>query len=106
MVPWATKLTTRHRALLSQPVHPADALLEHGRVPGQIEVDNDLGELQVQAHAARVRRQKHPALRVVAEAVDQLLAFVARHAAVKHDKIPAALPEPPPDNLVHAAATG
>ena len=49
-----------HRLLLPQPMHPADALLQHRRVPGQIHVDHHVGVLQVQPDAAGVGGQKQP----------------------------------------------
>ena len=64
------------RLLLPQPMHPADALLQHGRIPGQVHVDDDRRELQIQADATRIGRQKQPALRIVAESIDELFALV------------------------------
>ena len=65
---------------LPQAVHPTDALLEHGGIPGQIHVDDrGGGMLEIQAYAAGIRRQEHPAARILAEAVDQSTPLRARH---------------------------
>src|SRR5438105_4541959 len=58
--------------------------------------------LQVQADTAGVGGEKHPAARVLPETLDQGAALRRGHAAVKHDVVPAALGEPPPDQLVGA----
>jgi hypothetical protein len=68
---------------LPQAVDPADALLQHCRVPGQLDVDaRARGSLQVEADAAGIGREQHPAGRVVVEVHDVLraspLALLAR----------------------------
>ena len=61
-----------------QEAHPADALIEPSRVPGKFEVDHTVGGLQVQTRPAGIRGQKHPALGVVTEFVNQGLPLFDR----------------------------
>ena len=70
------------RAALAEPVDPADPLLEDRRVPGQLEVDAGARRaLQVEPHAARVRREEDAARGIVVELHEvlrpALLAFLA-----------------------------
>ena len=54
------KIENRHVFLLAEPVQPADALLNHHRIPGQVEIDQLVAELQVHALAAGLRGNHHP----------------------------------------------
>ena len=83
-------------------MEPADALFEHGGIPRHVQVEHDRGVLQIQADAAGVGRQERPAARVVAKAVDQVLALAARNAPVEQDVIPATLLETAHQEFVHA----
>jgi len=74
-------------ALLADAVDPPDALVEFGRVPGQLEIDHAVGGLQVQSGTAGVRGQKHQTIRIVAELVDQGLSFRHRYFAGKLHEI-------------------
>ena len=58
-----------------------DALLEFGRVPREVAVDNDAGVLEVEADAAGIGAEEKAAGRVVAEGVDLGAAFGLRHRA-------------------------
>ena len=88
--------------MLSQAVDPADALFQHGRVPGLVHADNGRGGLQIQAHPAGVGGQKQPAGRVFLEAADEVFAFLAGHAAVEKDVRPFAPLEAADHDFVHA----
>ena len=88
---------------LAHAVHPADALGQHGGVPGQVHVDHGGGGvLQVQPGAAGVGGQEQPAAGVVVEAVDQRAALGRRHAAMEEHMAPAARGQPPHQHLVRA----
>ncbi len=52
-----------------------DALFEHGGIPGQVEVDDERGGLQVEPDAARVGRKEDAAVRIVEEFLDERAAF-------------------------------
>ncbi len=72
-----------HHMGLANAVDAADSLLQAHRVPGHIEVDDHMAELQVQALTAGVGRDQHPYI-----AGECLLGAGARlqiHAAVKQD---------------------
>ena len=58
-----------------------NALLQTGRVPGQVHVDDGIGHLKVEPHAAGFRRQEQPAFGVCAESADLGPALRLRHAA-------------------------
>ena len=49
----------RDNVLLSDAVHPANALLDPHRVPRHVEVDDDVAELQVQTFTTGIRRNQH-----------------------------------------------
>src|SRR5439155_12024248 len=62
-------------AVLSEAIDPADSLLEHGGVPGKLDVDaRARGSLQVETDAAGVGREEHAARGVVVEVDDVLRA--------------------------------
>ena len=85
-----------HRALRSDPVDARDPLLEPGRVPRQVQVDDHVRRLEVQPHAARVGAHEHGgALRSVKARISAGRAY--RHVApqVEHG-------EPQP---AHSAST-
>src|SRR5207302_9696001 len=79
-----------HRLLLAEPVDTADALFEHGRIPGQVHVDDHGGVLKVKPDAAGIRGQESPAAVLFAEAVHESFALLSRNAAVEQDVIPVA----------------
>ena len=66
-------INDRHRPLLTDPVHAADALLQHCRIARQIDVDDDRGALQVEANTAGIARQKYATLRI-AKPLDEFTA--------------------------------
>ena len=100
--PLRNKVDYLHRPFLSQAMYPANALFQHRGVPGQVHVDHDRGELQVQTHAACIGCQEKPAFGIVTETVDQVLALGTRDAAVEEDEFPAALTQRRQQHLVHA----
>src|SRR5439155_23097870 len=64
-----------NRDALPEAVDPADALLEHRGVPGQLDVDAGArGALQVEADAAGIAREENAAVWVVVEVHDILRA--------------------------------
>src|SRR5690606_21025828 len=66
-------------ALLSQPIDAPDALLQHRRVPRQLEIDAAVGgALQVQANAPGVAQEQHAGARIVVKLDDGLLSQFAR----------------------------
>ncbi len=63
------------RQLLAQAVDPADPLLEHGRVPGELEVDHAVGgALQVQADSAGIAGEEDAEVGIIVELDDVLSA--------------------------------
>ena len=87
-----------HRPMLAHAMHAGDALLQHRRVPRHFQIDDRVGRLQVQAGAARVGAEKDPALRLVAEALQQRCAAPCRgcRRAASCSRRPASPPPPPP----------
>ena len=79
-----------HRLLLAKAMDAADALLEHGGIPGQVHIDYHGGVLEVKPDAAGVRGQKGPAAVIFPEAVHESFALLSRDAAMKQDVIPVA----------------
>ena len=53
-----TKLTTRTETPLAETMNAADALLQDGRIPGDVHVDNDGAALEVQAHTSGIGGEK------------------------------------------------
>ena len=72
-----------YRLGLADTVHTADPLFQPHRVPGDVVIDNDMGELQVQALTTRVGGNQHSVR--FAEGVLGLLAFLHVHGAVQGD---------------------
>ena len=70
---------------LAVAVCSGDALREHGRVPGEVEVDHHGGSLQVQAHAARIGREEHLALWILEELLDKGTALLGGYVAGELD---------------------
>ena len=66
---------------LPDTVDPPDALIEPGRIPGQLEVEHAVRSLQIEPCSPGVGGQKDLALRIVGELVDQGLPFVHRDLA-------------------------
>ena len=58
-----------------------DALLQPGRVPGEVEVDHHVGRLEVEAHAAGVGGEKEAAGGILLEAADLVAAARKGHGA-------------------------
>ena len=61
-----------HGPVLAHAVHAGDALFQDRRVPRQVHVDDDVGVLQIQTDAARVRRQECPAAAILSKSIDQV----------------------------------
>ena len=70
---------------LADAVNPAEPLLQSVGVPGQIVVDHQVGALQVDAFAGRIRGEQHLHVRVVAEGLLGLESIFAAHAAVNQN---------------------
>src|SRR3989344_6073471 len=88
--PSGNEIDDAHGLALPVAVHPPDALFEDRRIPRQIEIHDDRGALQIEAHATRVGREKHFARRIVAEFVKQILAMTAWDATVQIRELHAA----------------
>ena len=56
---------------LAMAVGAGDALFQHGRIPGQVEVDHQAGGLQVESHSAGVGREKDTDVVVFKESFDK-----------------------------------
>ena len=79
-----------HGHLLPDAVDAADALLQYGRVPGQVEVDDDAGSLQVESRGTCVGGEEDAALAVVLEVFYDVVAFPVLHSAMQEDVAQAA----------------
>jgi len=79
------------RVLLPHAVGPRNPLFQHGRVPGQITVNDDVGRLQIQTSAAGIGHQDHPAFRILLKRGDDCRAFLLRYAPVQPDVLAAKL---------------
>jgi hypothetical protein len=77
-----------------------DALLQHGRIPGKVHVDND-DALKIQSDSSRIRRQERAATIVLAEAIDERLPPRSVDSAVEQHVIDALLFQSPDQQLVH-----
>jgi hypothetical protein len=70
---WFNQIVDINRPLLSQAMDAPDALLEHGGIPGQLQVDARVGGLlQIQPHAARIAEKQDRGFGVVVK-IDQIL---------------------------------
>ncbi len=67
---------------LADAVNPAEPLLQSVGIPGQIVVHHQVGALEVDAFAGRIRGEQHLHVRVVAEGFLGLEPVLAAHAAV------------------------
>src|SRR5262249_14897073 len=90
-----------HGARLTEPVHPADSLLEDRGVPRRAEVHDHAGMLEVETPPARIGRQECPATRVVPETFDEDPSPPCLDAAVKEHVIPPPAFEPGAEHFVH-----
>ena len=72
-----------HPAGLTQAMNPGIALLQHRRVPGNVQVDQHRGVLKVEPHAAGVGGNEHLHRVVVPEPIHQFPATGRGYAAVK-----------------------
>ena len=70
---------------LADAVNPTEPLLQSVGVPGQIVVHHQVGALQVDAFAGRIRGEQHLHVRVVAEGFLGLEPVLAAHAAVNQN---------------------
>ena len=65
-----------------------DALFEHGWIPREIDVDDGVGRLEIEAGGARVGAHERLATGIALELRNQLLALLLRHLAVEpHDTL-------------------
>ena len=74
-----------HRGELAVTVGAGNTLFEHGGIPGQVEVDDQAGSLQVQSDAARIGGKKDAAGGIVEEFLDEIAAFGGGHVAGQLD---------------------
>ena len=95
-----------HRLFLAHTVCSADALFEHRRVPGRIDVDDRVGRLKIQYRSAGVRGDEQPAPRVVLETVDDSLTFLLRHRSVQWHKVQLALSQQRLDEVKRGGPLG
>ena len=72
-----------HSMLLTDTVNTADALLQHGWIPGYIEVNDHAGGLQVQTHAARIGTEEHTHTGRRAESLHTFLTLARRNIAMQ-----------------------
>ena len=70
---------------LANAVNPTEPLLQSVGVPGQVVVHHQVGALQVDAFAGRIRGEQHLHVRVVAEGCLGLASVLAAHAAVNQN---------------------
>jgi hypothetical protein len=75
-----------HWISLSHAMGATNPLLQHGRIPGQVDIDHGVGGLQVQARGTGVRRDEELAGRLMLS-VNSLLNF-CRHDYPPMDKNP------------------
>ena len=66
------------RPALAHAMNARDPLLEHGRVPGQFQVDDRVGSLKVEASPARIGAQEDPTRRVGLERSSRILSLLTR----------------------------
>ena len=77
----ADEVDHRDRAGLMLAPGARDTLLELGRVPRQVDIDDRARDLEVEADAARIGRKKETAGGIPLEAVDLGAAALLRHRA-------------------------
>ena len=75
------KIENLHISRLPDTIHTTAALFDLHRIPRQIVVDDDIRELQVQAFATGVSRNKD--VRVVPEFPERIVAFFNAHSAIQ-----------------------
>src|SRR5260221_643849 len=80
----------------------SDALLEYGRIPRLVDVDDDAGVLEIESNAAGVRGEEDAAFRIFVESLDELPPLAAVDAAVKENVPPFPLFDLSLQNLMHA----
>ena len=68
-----------HRGWLAEPVGAGDALLEHGGIPGQVEVDDQAGGLQVETHPAGIGGEEDATVGIIEEFLDEVAALAGWH---------------------------
>ncbi len=95
-----------HRARLAEAVDAGDALFEHGRVPGDVQVDEHRPALQVEPDPAGIGGEEDLHRVVLAEAVDQLAAFGRGHPAVQAHAAQAQARDPGLGHLGHPLPLG
>ena len=93
-----------HVVRLADAAEPADALLDLHRVPGQVEIANGVGKLQVAAFTACFRGQQQPGR--AAKALHRCLFFQTGEASVKDGQFVAGLGEPLCQHLLRGAELG
>ena len=64
------EIDDRHRAFLALAPGSSDTLLELGQIPWQIEIDDGVRHLEIQAGRAGVGGEEQLASRILAEACD------------------------------------
>lgn len=81
-------------ALLAHAMHARDALLQHCRIPWLVHVDHGRGVLKIESDPARIGGEEHPALRIVAKALDQIPTLLRWDTAVKQHVAPTPRDDP------------
>ncbi len=92
--------------LLAQSVHARDALIQHRGIPGNVEVDQHRGILQVQPDAAGVSRDEDLHRIVLSEAVHQRAPLVRWHSAMQAHRAKPEAPDPLFHHLGHPFPLG
>jgi len=72
-----------HRIGLAVAVNAADPLVQDGRVPGHFQIDDRIGELQIQADTAGVGGKEDLAVRIIPETLDEPATLGGGNAAVE-----------------------
>ena len=72
-----------HGLFLTHAVGAGNSLFEDGRVPGQVEVDDGVGRLQIQARRTGVGGDEQPTVGVRLKLIHQSLPLLLRHGAVE-----------------------
>ena len=72
-----------------------DALLQHGRIPRQVHVDDDRRVLKIQSDASGIGRQERAAPIILAEAIEESFSLRSIDPAVEQHVLDALLPQTP-----------
>ena len=92
------KVVRAHDVRLANAVHPPDPLLDLHRVPGHVEVDDDVAELEVEAFATSIRRHHHALF--FGEQLLRHAPFGHVHGAIQKDHVDPTLAQKLADDLL------